>query len=188
MKYPATSFARNSRCATALRSRLGNSTKIFSRVILNATFVSTLLTLLLAVSSRAQTSVVTAHNDIGRTGQNTSETILTPANVNATAFGKLFSYPVDGQTYAQPLYVPGVTMGAGSAQPGTKHNVVFVATEHDSIFAFDADSNGGANAPRYGKSRSWMLRMGPPPALRRFQPATSAPWTSIRKLASLERR
>jgi hypothetical protein len=117
-----------------------------SRAMLTATFVSTLLTLFLAAGALAQTTVVTAHNDISRTGQNTSETILTPANVNATAFGKLFSYPVDGQTYAQPLYVPGVTMGAGSAQPGTKHNVVFVATEHDSIFAFDADSNGGANA------------------------------------------
>ena len=70
--------------------------------MLTATFVSTLLTLLLALGLRAQTSVVTSHNDIGRTGQNTAETILTPANVNATALGKLVSYSLDGHTYAQP--------------------------------------------------------------------------------------
>lgn len=95
---------------------------------------------------QAQTSVTTQHNDIGRTGQNRNETILTPANVNTSGFGKLFSYSIDGQAYAQPLYVPGVTMGAGTLQAGTKHNVVFIATEHDSVYAFDADSNGGSNA------------------------------------------
>jgi len=48
--------------------------------------------------------------------------------------------------YAQPLYVAGVTLGAGSAQAGTTHNVAFVVTQHDSVYAFDADSNTGANA------------------------------------------
>ena len=146
MKYPATSLARNSRCAIPLRSRPGNFTKIFSRVVFTATFVSTLILLLFLPGAAAQTSVLTQHNDIARTGQNTTETILTPASVNSTSFGKLFSVPVDGQTYAQPLYLPGVTMGAGTAQAGTKHNVVFVATEHDSVYAFDGDSNGGANS------------------------------------------
>ena len=98
------------------------------------------------ITTFAQSSVTTQHYDIARTGANTNETILTPTNVNANTFGKLFSYPLDGWVYAQPLYMPGVTMGAGTVQAGTTHNVVFVATEHDSVFAFDADSNTGANA------------------------------------------
>jgi Chitobiase/beta-hexosaminidase C-terminal domain/Legume lectin domain/Fn3 associated len=101
---------------------------------------------LLAAISTAGQNVTTHHNDIARTGANTSEKILTPANVSASTFGKLFYYVVDGYVYAQPLYVAGVTMGAaGTSQPGTRHNVVFVATEHDSVYAFDADSNLNAN-------------------------------------------
>jgi Legume lectin domain/Chitobiase/beta-hexosaminidase C-terminal domain len=99
-----------------------------------------------AGSVSAQTNnVVTQHNDISRTGSNTNETILTPTNVNTSTFGKLFSYPVDGWVYAQPLYMPGITLGSGTAQPGTTHNIVYIATEHDSLYAFDADSNLGAN-------------------------------------------
>jgi len=108
------------------------------------------LVLLSALCAMAQTNVVTQHYDNARTGLNANETILTPANVNMTTnpngFGKLFSYPVDGWIYAQPLYLPGLTMGAGTPQAGTTHNVLFIATEHDSVYAFDADSNAGANA------------------------------------------
>ena len=85
--------------------------------------------------------VPTWRYDITHIGANSGETALTPANVNVNTFGKLFSLTVDGSVYAQPLYVNGLTM-----RDGLVHNVLFVATEHDSIYAFDADSNGGANA------------------------------------------
>jgi hypothetical protein len=79
-----------------------------------------------------------------RTGLNSSETVLTPANVNSTQFGKLFSLPVDGQLFAQPLYVPSLTIGS------KVHNVLFVATQHDSVYAFDADS--GSQTPLWHTS------------------------------------
>lgn len=89
----------------------------------------------------AQVSVTTYHNDNSRSGANFKEFILTPANVNTASFGKLFTHTVDGQVYAQPLYLPDVAI-AGKG----KHNVVFVATENDSVYAFDAGSGTGANA------------------------------------------
>jgi len=87
-------------------------------------------------STSAATGYLTWKNNNARTGLQPNETILTPANVNATQFGVKFTVPIDGWAYAQPLYVAGLTIG------GAQHNVVFVATEHDSVYAFDADAAG----------------------------------------------
>ncbi len=92
--------------------------------------------------------VLTYHNDDTRQGANVSETILNTGNVNSQQFGKLYSYPVDGQVYGQPLYVPNLTIG------GVTHNVVFVVTENDSVYAFDA--NGLSSNPL------WHVQLGQP--------------------------
>lgn len=95
----------------------------------------------LTVSAHPQGVIPTSHGDNGRTSANTNEVVLTPNNVNKTNFGRLFNYPIDYQSLAQPLYVPNVTI------PGKGvHNVVYVATMADSVYAFDAQSNAGANA------------------------------------------
>ena len=84
------------------------------------------------------TGTYTHHGDNLRTGQNNAEGALTTGNVNKTQFGKLFTQPVDGQIYSEPLWVPKINVG------GTLHNVVFVTTQHDSVYAFDADQAGAA--------------------------------------------
>ncbi|HEY6387847.1 MAG TPA: hypothetical protein VIX91_19390 [Candidatus Acidoferrum sp.] len=103
----------------------GTQTSIMATLTVNAANTSTI-------------NVATYHYDNLRTGQNLNETILTPANVNSTTFGKLGAFTVDGRVDAQPLYLSAVTIPS----VGTK-NVLYVATEHDSVYAFDADSVNG---------------------------------------------
>jgi len=95
----------------------------------------------LALPLAAQVNVLTYRDDNARTGQNPNEPLLTLANVNSSQFGLRYFRAVDGAVYAQPLYMAAVPMAAG----GT-HDLILVATEHDSLYAFDADDNTGANA------------------------------------------
>ena len=98
--------------------------------------------LLCALPAFGQITVLTQHYDNARTGQNTHETILKHSNVNAGQFGKLFTQSLDGFATAQPLYVPNIFIPAVNST----HDVVYVATLHDSVYAFDADNNQGPNA------------------------------------------
>jgi hypothetical protein len=112
-------------------------------------FVSYLVALCLSLLATAQVAVTTQHNDNSRTGQNLNETILNTSNVNANSFGKLFSRTVDGQIYAQPLYVPNLQFGSKS------RNVVYVETANNSVFAFDADDANTSSA-------LWHVNLGTP--------------------------
>jgi len=102
----------------------------------------------LAVTAFAQVNVLNVNYDQAQTGANMQETILTP-QTDWTKFGKIGTLPVDGQVYAQPLYVSGVTIS------GKKANVLYVATMHNSIFAFDADTAQSATP-------LWQVNFGAP--------------------------
>jgi uncharacterized protein YjdB len=99
------------------------------------------------------TNVTTWHYDNNRSGLNPNETTLTPANVAPATFGKLFSYAIDGYAYAEPLLMSNVSISGGT------HNVLYVATENDSVYAFDAD-NYGTGAPLWKVS---LLQSGETP-------------------------
>lgn len=92
-------------------------------------------------------NVLTDNYNNARTNANLNETILSTLNVNPSQFGKLFSLPVNGAINAQPLYMQSVTMADGNV-----HNVVFVATHHNDVYAFDADTQGAA---------LWQVNLGP---------------------------
>jgi hypothetical protein len=99
----------------------------------------------------AQSAVLTYHNDDARDGAYQEEVTLSTANVNSAQFGKLLSYPVDGQVYAQPLYVPQLGISGGT------HDVVFVVTQNNSVYAFDADATSSQNAQTFWQD----LALGP---------------------------
>jgi hypothetical protein len=108
-----------------------------------------LVATLIVPAAWAQVNVLTQHNNNSRTGANLNETVLNTSNVRPGQFGKLFSRSVDGQIYSQPLYVSNLAMaGAGI------HNAVFVTTQHNSVYAFDAD-DPDQSAPL------WKVNLGP---------------------------
>jgi hypothetical protein len=106
---------------------------IVTNVVKSVTSNSAALTVNPVVTSPG-TDVTTYHNDIARTGQNLTETKLTQANVNSQTFGLLRNLVVDGKVDAEPLYLSQLSVS------GANHNVVFIATEHDSVYAFDSDT------------------------------------------------
>ena len=137
IRWPATAFAL---CANVCIRR-------FLSVMLLTSFFA-------AMRLPAQTRVTTWHYDNQRTSANTTERLLTPSNVNIQTFGKLFTQPVDGYIVGHPLYLPGISIpGKGT------YNVVFVATMHDSVYAFDADN--GNSGPLWMAS---LLSYSPPGA------------------------
>jgi hypothetical protein len=132
-------------CALTTRNHdLGNQDQLCldgSSMRLIAESLRILLIAVLALAAgvlRAQ-DVTTWHNDNFRSGVQPVETILTPSNVNSTTFGKVFSFPVSGAVYAQPLYLSQYVMNDGQM-----HNVVLIATAEDYVYAFDADGNNPA--------------------------------------------
>ena len=110
---------------------------VVSNSIGNATSSSATLT----ANAVTGIDVITYHYDNRRTGQNTSESTLTPANVTPSKFGKLGSFNVDGRVDGQPLYLSNVTVPGKGAK-----NILYVVTEHDTVFAFDADSVNGTTS------------------------------------------
>jgi len=111
-----------------MKMRQARKCVLFLRFVLFMLFVNTW--------TSAQVSVLTQHNNNQRTGANLNETTLNTSNVNVNQFGLLFKLAVDDQVYASPLYVAGLTIG------GVAHNVVYVATVNNTVYAFDADRGG----------------------------------------------
>jgi hypothetical protein len=127
-------------CVTGLHTVSASSAALPSYVVNAAVSVIN--------APQGSASVTTYHNDDVRDGVNNGESTLNTSNVNTQQFGKLQALPVDGQIYAQPLYLPNLTIG------GVQHNVVFVATENDTVYVFDADG--------LSDSALWKQHLGTP--------------------------
>ena len=112
-------------------------------------------TLLVGSLATAQTAITTYHVDNNRTGWNSHETVLTPANVGSSSFGLLKGVPLDDQVDGQPLFVPAVNITAGSHQG--VHDVVYVATEGNTIYAIDAEAGTILLKPNFGKPVDYPL-------------------------------
>ncbi len=128
---------------------LVNATKSLNRGIKRLILACALVVSGSVGIANGQVAVTTHHNDNGRTGQNLTEIVLNTSNVNVNTFGKLFSRAVDGQIYAQPLYVPHLAVA------GQIRNVVYVATQNNTVYAFDAD-DPTASSPL------WRVNFGTP--------------------------
>ena len=119
-------------------SQIGNPALVFTVAVLCLSIAQ--LSCNSYTANATSHDTLTWHGDPGLMGQNLSEVVLTTANVNQNQFGKVFSYPVDGQTFTEPLYVSDVpVVGVGT------RNVVYVGTQNDTMYAFDAD--GGSTSP-----------------------------------------
>ena len=152
---------------TSFTRIIDTTIKLWRRLIL----IGSAALLLLLLPQALAVNVLTQHNDLSRTGANTSETILTPANVNSNTFGKLFTDNLDGQVYAQPLYVEHLSIAGG------KYNVVFFCTENNTVYAFDADTA----VPPY-----WHTNLGAPysPSCTDLRPVVGITGTPVIDLAS----
>src|SRR3984893_13781710 len=139
---------RSAACSRSLNHSIPRATPVRNLCL---TFLVVCITFLSSSFSFAQQPFTTSRADISRSGANTNETLLTPTNVSTNSFGRLFSFPVDYFVMGQPLYMPNVNIpGQGT------HNVIYVVTEKDSVYAIDADTgaqlwyasmlNGGTTA------------------------------------------
>lgn len=134
--------------AQTKNSQFENGHDAFRTLGLSARCLGVLVLLAIPQLMLAQTAITTFHYDNGRTGWNSKEATLTPANVAGSSFGILQTIPLDGQPDAQPLVVPNQLIKAGNFQG--KHNVVYVATENNTIYAIDYDTGTVLLSPNFG--------------------------------------